>query len=133
MPDNTNQPNTDPNSEIMAGVLEQIKDLQPDIEKKLEIDAVLEELNNLNNLIGGSPNDQINNILATAINKVSQIQSGAKSQSDFGPVLGDLDTLSKLIDVNTDDTNKKNIIKRYCTNKKTSELSARCSSGVRGY
>jgi hypothetical protein len=107
MPDNTNQPNTDPNSEIMAGVLEQIKDLQPDIEKKLEIDAVLEELNNLNNLIGGSPNDQINNILATAINKVSQIQSGAKSQSDFGPVLGDLDTLSKLIDVNTDDTNKK--------------------------
>jgi hypothetical protein len=82
---------TDLQEKLLNSVEEQIRDLQPGLEKQVEIAAVLAELGRLDTAVRAIPVDaSINSLISDLIAKVTDIQSGETRLSAFGKVLGDL-------------------------------------------
>ena len=57
----------------------------------------MEELDNLDVLIGGKANDPVSDILTDIIDAVTDIQDGKKSKQHLAIVMGDLESLKHLI------------------------------------
>jgi len=93
------------NQDIINAVTTQIDELQPGAKRQAKIDAVLKELKNLDAYIGGKSNEA-DQILNDVIQVTSDIQSGKKTNLDFGNILGDLDTLTHIIESKETDENK---------------------------
>jgi len=102
MPQNPNPEIIAANNHIRAGVIEQIKDLEPSLIEQFGVDTIMVELENLNALVGGKA-DVVSDLLTKVIKQVKDIQDGTKLKSDFASVIGNLDTLRLQID----DTNNK--------------------------
>src|SRR5438105_11007230 len=99
------------NKDILSAIKNQVDELSATgIEKKVKIDSIVQELTNLQTLIGGVAGDTNNLILSRVINQVKNIQSGVTGYEDFGPALGDLDTLSVLIPASVSATNNQVIV-----------------------
>src|SRR5438876_404877 len=94
-------------SHVLSSVEEQIRDLQPTLDKQVEIAGILAELNRLNKLITDASLKQLlqNNNNDGIIDKVAQIQAGKQpgsqsipaTLSDFGGILVDLYSLQPQI------------------------------------
>lgn len=100
-------PNANPaidvaNAHLLTGVESQIRDLEPNQNKQVEIAGILAELNRLDNLITDT---SLKTLLVNGgkgvIDKVKDIQlngkAGKASLSDFGEVLSDLYTFQQLL------------------------------------
>src|SRR5688572_26839623 len=85
------------NKDIRDGVLEQISELKPSWIERVGVDAVMEELENLDVYIGGKANDRVSDLLTDIIDAVEEIQDGKKSKQHLAAVIGDLDALKHLI------------------------------------
>jgi hypothetical protein len=102
MPNNPLTPTAQANGDVLASVVQQIKELQPGLEKQVEIAAILADLQRLKQLVDNFPADASLNQLLEGSNKgiideVKQIQSGAALLSDFGKVLVDLYSLQQAL------------------------------------
>ena len=82
---------------ISDGIGQQIKDLTPGNFQQISVDAIVQELNNLAKQVAPLANGTIDTLLTDIINAVVLIQNGTKTQLDFGPILGDLDTIEQLL------------------------------------
>ncbi|KVT85701.1 hypothetical protein WK59_12080 [Burkholderia ubonensis] len=95
--------------EIVDGIGEQIRDLDPAIEDRVSLDAVVTELTNLQLLVQ-SEADAVKTLAATALTTTQAIQSGladgSKGLVDLGPVLGNVETLLPLLDESRNATAK---------------------------
>lgn len=98
-------------SSIVDSIDEQISDLKPGIQRQINLAAIVMELTNLKRLVGILPPDteniaDIKNTLVIIINDTTAIQKGipdgSKSLTDFGYVLGDINTLQLLLETSKD-------------------------------
>ena len=85
---------TNLNTQILNSVEEQLRELQPALEKQFEIAGVLAELRQLQNLLSPHNDNTLNQLLENGqsgiIGEVLQIQSGSQTLLHFGKVLVDL-------------------------------------------
>src|SRR6266853_6129410 len=83
---------------VLKSVEEQVRELQPGLEKQVEIAAVLADLQRLQLLLGGFPADAgVNQALAAIIQQVSDVQAGTAALSDLGKVLVELYALQQAL------------------------------------
>jgi hypothetical protein len=86
---------------IVDSTAEQISDLGPGLQRQVSLDAVITELTNLQVMVQVQPN-ATKNLVAAALSIAQGVQAGmangTKGLQDFGPVLGDLETLTPLLD-----------------------------------
>lgn len=76
------------NKNVIASVEEQIRELQPSLQKQVEIATIEAELKHLKILVDSSPLvDALKQGLTNAISTTSDIRAGTKSLADFGEVL----------------------------------------------
>jgi hypothetical protein len=92
------------NKHVLTSVEEQIRELQPGLQKQVEIVTISAELSRLQKIVASFPSDAVfNKDLADVIKKVtdieSGIQSGSASLSDFGEVLVDLYSLQQSLEI----------------------------------
>jgi hypothetical protein len=97
------------NDDIILAVQEQINELQPGLKKQIKIEAVIKQATNLKEYLS---KDNVNvtvtdKILGEVIKLLNDIQSPQGNQTDFGNVLGDLDTLAQLISVAAKEENNR--------------------------
>jgi hypothetical protein len=88
-------------TQILNSVEEQLRDLQPGLEKQVEIAAILAELRRLQQLLALRNDNSLNQLLENGqngvIDQVIEIQSGAKGLLNFGKVLVDLYALQQTL------------------------------------
>jgi hypothetical protein len=86
------------NQHVLASVEEQIRELQPALQKQVEIASIAAELawlqQKLQNVIAGFSDSGLDD----AIQLVNEIKAGQKNLSDFGNVLVDLYALQQTLD-----------------------------------
>src|SRR5438552_17297712 len=82
---------SDIKDQVLSGVQEQIRDLQPGLAKQAEIAAVLAELGRLIELVTNLPLDAtVSKLLPSVKTQVEAIQLGKSNLPEFGAVLVDL-------------------------------------------
>jgi len=90
------------NKHVLASVEEQIRELQPGLQKQVEIAIIHAELSQLQTLVESLSDAALNQQLTAVIDDVTAIesgmQSGQKSLSDFGAVLVSLYSLQQSLD-----------------------------------
>jgi hypothetical protein len=93
---------TQANGGVLASLVQQISDLQPGVEKRVEIAAILADLGRVKELLSGLPADvplsqRVEDGKQGLVDQVKQIQSGATPLSGFGKVLVDLYSLQQAL------------------------------------
>jgi hypothetical protein len=87
---------------VLKSVEEQVKELQPGLEKQAELAAALADLQQLQLLLAGFPADAgLNQALAAIIQQVSAVQAGTAALSDLGKVLVGLYALQQALAATT--------------------------------
>lgn len=83
--------------DIIAGVRSQIDELESlSAGRKVKTDAVLQQLINIRDVLGGVKGDNNNVLLLSIIKQVTDIQTDVKGVEYFGITIGDLNTLAIL-------------------------------------
>src|SRR5713101_2723587 len=83
---------------VLQSVEEQIRDLQPGLDRQIEIAVVVADLGRLKLVLGGFPADAtVSKMLADVIQQVTDIQSGKATLSGFGGVLVELYSLQEAL------------------------------------
>lgn len=88
----------DANKHVVASVEEQIRELQPGLQKQVEIANISAELTRLQKQLQPLITNSLNSDLTNIVQDVADIQSGRKGLSDFGLVLADLYLLQQSLE-----------------------------------
>src|SRR5262245_25248505 len=95
------------NGHVLASVEEQIRELQPGLQKRADVAVITAQLNQSQKLVGQWSDASLTQDLTAIINDVRDIetglQSGQKSLSDFGAVLAKLYALQGSVDIKVQD------------------------------
>ena len=87
---------------VLKSAEEQVKELQPGLEKQAELAAALADLQQLQLRLGSFPADAtLNQALAAIIQQVSDVQAGTAALSDLGKVLVGLSALQQALPATT--------------------------------